>query len=45
VQHNEVVSSDRKARPSYAQVQPKKYCINCVLEVKAQVRSNAVISK
>jgi len=30
---------------NYAQAQPKKLCIHCVLEVKAQVQSNSVISK
>jgi len=30
---------------NYAQAQPNKYCIHCVLEVKAQVQNNAAISK
>ena len=30
---------------NYAQAQPKKLCIHCVLEVKAHVQRNAVISK
>ena len=29
----------------YSQAQPKKYCIYCVLEIKARVQSSAVDSK
>ena len=45
VQNNAAVSKDRKTIQIYAQVQPGKYYINCVLEMKAQVRSSAVVSK
>ena len=44
-QNNAAVSKDRKAIQIYAQLQPGKYCINCVLEMKAQVRSSAAVSK
>ena len=30
---------------NYAQAQPNKYCIHCVLEAKAQVQNNAAVSK
>ena len=36
-QSNAVVAKDRKANQIYAQTQSIKYCINCVLEVKARV--------
>jgi len=44
-QNNAIVSQDRKASQIDAQVQPKRYCINCVLELKAQVQSRAAGSK
>ena len=40
-----MVSKERQASQIYAQVLPKKHYVYCVLEVKAQVQSSAVVSK
>ena len=39
------VGFEGKLRKNFAQAHPKMYCMDYVLEVKAQVQSSAVVSK